>query len=128
MSEIRQDLPEMIYSELQDRSGDLSGVAIRNLLAAATDRLLEARGNGEAALIRANQMALTIGQNLGLFSNIGSYEDGDFEHTFAKRPVWDASELEQAEVMRTYTGAGVPAEIAAQRSGWKPTRPRHRRC
>lgn len=121
MSEIRQDLPEMIYSELQDRSGDLSGVAIRNLLAAATDRLLEARGNGEAALIRANQMALTIGQNLGLFSDIGSYEGGDFEHTFAKRPVWDASELEQAEVMRTYTGAGVPAEIAAQRSGWKPT-------
>ena len=66
-------------------------------------------------------MALTIGQNLGLFSDIGSYEGGDFEHTFAKRPVWDASELEQAEVMRTYTGAGVPAEIAAQRSGWKPT-------
>jgi hypothetical protein len=66
-------------------------------------------------------MALTIGRNLGLFSGIGSYENGDFEHTFAKRPVWDASELEQAEVMRTYTGAGVPAEIAAQRSGWKPT-------
>lgn len=118
MAEIRQDLPEMIYSQLYEHA-DLSGAAIRNLMAAANDRLLEARGNAETALIRANQMAITIGQNLGLFDGLGSYENGDFVHSFAERPVWTTTELEKAEIMRAYTGASVPVELAAKRAGWQ---------
>ncbi|MBX3012349.1 MAG: hypothetical protein KF832_12615 [Caldilineaceae bacterium] len=120
MAEIRRDLPEMIYSEIQERS-DLSGVAIRYLMEAAIDRLLEARGNAESALIRAQQMALTIGQNAGLFSNLGSYEAGDFDHSFAPRPVLSAPELERAQMVQTYVSAGVPLATATRRAGWSDT-------
>lgn len=117
MREISRDLPEMVYAEIQERS-DLSGVAIRYLLEASIDRLLEARGNAESALARANAMALTIGQATGLFNGLGTYEAGDFEHTFADRPVLTAPEFERAQIVQTYAGAGVPLSIAAQRAGW----------
>ena len=48
MDEIQRDLPEMMYSGIQERT-DLSGKAIRYLLGAAIDRLIEARGNAEHA-------------------------------------------------------------------------------
>lgn len=117
MSEIRQDLPEMVYSQLQERS-DLSGVAIRYLLEAAIDRAVEARGNGDAALVRANQMALTIGQTAGLFAGLGTYEAGDFEHQIGPRPVLSLAELDRAQIVATYVGAGIPAGTAARRAGW----------
>jgi hypothetical protein len=117
MAEIRRDLPEMTYSELQERT-DLSGVAIRYLMEAAVDRLTEARGNAEAALIRAQQMALTIGQATGLFSGLGSYEADDFAHTFKERPVLTMAELERAQITQTYVSAGVPMQTATRRAGW----------
>lgn len=120
MAEIRHDLPEMTYSELQERN-DLSGVAIRYLMEAAVDRLIEARGNAEAALIRAQQMALTIGQATGLFSGLGSYEAGDFAHTFKERPVLTLAEMERAQIVQTYVSGGIPAQTAARRAGWSET-------
>ncbi len=117
MREISRDLPEMVYAEIQERS-DLSGVAIRYLLEAAIDRLLEARGNAESALARTNAMALTIGQVTGLFRGLGTYEAGDFDHTFADRPVLTPPELERAQIVQTYAGAGVPLPVAARKAGW----------
>jgi len=119
MIEIRQDLPEMIYSQLQDQT-QLSGVAIRYLMEAAIDRLLEARGNAETALRRAHEIALTMGANVGLdkFRGIGNYLNGDFEHSFMERPVLTPAELERAQIMQTYTSAGVPLDTAAARAGW----------
>lgn len=117
MREISHDLPEMVYAEIQERS-DLSGVAIRYLLEAAIDRLLEARGNAESALARANAMALTIGQATGLFNGLGTYENGDFDHTFADRPVLTPPEFERAQIVQTYTGAGVPLPVAVKKAGW----------
>lgn len=117
MSEIRRDLPEMTYSELQERT-DLSGVAIRYLMEAAIDRLIEARGNAEAALIRAQQMALTIGQAVNLWSGLGSYDNGDLEHSFASRPVLTLPEMERAGIVQTYVSAGLPISTATRRAGW----------
>ena len=117
MAEIRRDLPEMTYSELSERS-DLSGVAIRYLMEAAIDRLTEARGNAEAALIRAQAMALTIGQATGLWSGLGSYENGDFSHSFKERPVLTLPELEKANITQAYVTAGTPLSTAVRRAGW----------
>lgn len=119
MADIRQDLPEMVYSQLQER-GDLSGVAIRYLLEAAIDRMVEARGNADAALVRAHQMALTVGSKAGLFTGIGTYEAGSFEHEIGPRPILTLAELERAQIVQTYVGAGVPVATAAQRAGWTP--------
>ena len=107
----------MTYSELSERS-DLSGVAIRYLMEAAIDRLTEARGNAEAALIRAQAMALTIGQATGLWSGLGSYENGDFSHSFKERPVLTLPELEKANITQTYVTAGTPLSTAVRRAGW----------
>lgn len=119
MADIRQDLPEMVYSQLQER-GDLSGVAIRYLLEAAIDRMVEARGNADAALVRANQMALTVGSKAGMFSGIGTYEAGSFEHQIGPRPILTLAELERAQIVQTYTSAGIPVATAAMRAGWTP--------
>lgn len=120
MADIRQDLPEMIYSQIQEKSG-LSGVAIMYLMEAAIDRLKEARGNAETALKRSHEIALTIGSRAGLFKGIGLYEDGAFDHTFTPRPVLSTPELERAQLVQTYVSATVPLITAVRRAGWTET-------
>jgi hypothetical protein len=115
LAEVQRDLPELAYYEL--RQQEVSGRAASILLGDAVDRLLEARGNAETALIRAQQMALTIGQNLKLFSGLGTYEAGDFVHSFAPRPVLTPSELERAELVGAWVQAGLPLLSALRRSG-----------
>ena len=91
---------------------------MERLLLAASDRLLSARKSAESALQRAHEMALTIGMNARLFDgSIGTFDNGDFEHTFTKRPVWTQTELEIAQVMSAYTSAQVPPIIAAKWAG-----------
>lgn len=116
MAEIQRDLPELAYYELRGR--DISGVAAELLLGDAIDRLLEARGNAEAALVRADQMALTIGQALGIFDGLGSYEAGDFDHSFGERPVLQLSDGERAALVAAWVAAGVPLRTALRRVGW----------
>jgi hypothetical protein len=118
IDEIEQDLPELAYYRMRELGSQISGKAVRLLLTSAIDRALEARGNAEEALARANQMALTIGGIAGLFKDIGTYESGDFEHAFAEREVIPVPESEQAEIVRTETGAGVPLVVSLRRHGW----------
>jgi len=63
-------------------------------------------------------MALTLGQNLGSWSNLGIYEAGNFNHTFVKRSVIEPTRSEQAQVLQTFTGAGVPLLVAAKLAGF----------
>jgi hypothetical protein len=117
MAEIERDQPEMLYSRMAEFSA-MSGIAIRYLLAGAIDRLLEARGNAEAALARLDAMALTLGQIAGLFgTDIGSYATGDFEHTFGERDVMPPNQLELAQTMQALTTAGMPLASALRWTG-----------
>ncbi len=128
MTELEQDLPELVLYRLSE-TGQLSGRAVRLMLAPAIARLSEARGNAESALIRANQMALTIGTNAGLW-NVGTFEEGDFEHGFEERDVLPNDELERAQAqqadaqaLQAYTASGVPVELAVQYLwGWSEER------
>jgi hypothetical protein len=115
-AEVQRDLPELAYYELRGR--DVSGVAAELLLGDAIDRLLEARGNAETALIRADQMALTIGQAAGIFGGLGEYEAGAFDHTFAERPVLKLSDGEVAKLVGEWVKATVPLRTALRRVGW----------
>ena len=117
LREIKEDLPELAYYSLREM-GEPSGVAVRLLLSDALDRLMEARGNAETALVRAQQMALTIGQNAGLFSGLGTYEGGDFEHSFAGREVFPLSAEEKGAITKTMTEAGFPLMFAARKAGY----------
>jgi hypothetical protein len=101
-AEIAKDLPELRFYEIQ-ASTQIATETLRLLLAPALTRILEARGNAEAALIRANQIALTMAQKLGLAGfepeTIGTYEKGDFEHSIKPRDVWPMTEGEQADLL-----------------------------
>jgi hypothetical protein len=114
MAEIANDLPEIRWYELSQQGADLTGRAIRLLMAPAATRVEEARGNAETALVRANEMALTMGAALGLW-NVGAYEAGDFEHSFEPRDVFPLSDADQADTRRSlgqaaqaFQSAGLP--------------------
>jgi hypothetical protein len=120
IQEIEQDLPELAYFRLRD-AGELSGRAVRLLLGDAIDRLIEVRGNGEAGMIRAQQMALTMGANAGIFQDIGTYEAGDFDHSFTERDPFPLTAGELAETAKVMTDAGFPLMTAARYVGFTET-------
>lgn len=104
------DLPELIWYQIAD-APELSGKAIRLMLTAPIAKAVEVRGNAEAALIRANQMALSLGIENGLFeASLGTFENGDFEHWFEERGIVPLSEEEQAAIDK------VKAETAVLRA------------
>lgn len=101
MLELEKDLPELAYYSLR-QMGEISGRAIQLLLSDAIDRVYEARASAEAAIIRANQMALTIGAALGIFGNLnGDYASGAFEHEFVEEDVISLSSVEIALAEKT---------------------------
>jgi hypothetical protein len=100
--ELREELPELLYYIAQERA-QLSGRALRLLLAGAVDRASEMRANIHAGLIKANKMALTIAQVRGFpgfgSAQIGTYRRGEgFEHQIEPTEILPLSELEREEV------------------------------
>lgn len=120
MKELEADLPEMAYYRLRDQSKDLSGKAIRYLLSDAIDKALEARGNAETALARANAMALTIGVKLNLpgFAGIGEYEAGDLDHSFGERSIIPLSDSEKRENAEADQRLGASKETTLTALGY----------
>lgn len=109
MKELEDDQPEMAYYRTRELGARLSGIALRLMLDAAISTAQEARGNMEDMLVRANQMALTIGITVGLFpASLGTFEAGDFDHSFVERPVLAMDDLEEAQVAAAKQLAGVP--------------------
>jgi hypothetical protein len=125
MMELEQDLPELVTYRLS-QGPDISGRAVRLMLGPAIKRLEEARGNAEGALVRADQMALTIGQVHGLFSRLGTFERGDFDHEFEIRDVLPTDALEESQThqargqaIKSLVEAGMPIELATREVlGW----------
>ena len=123
MLELEKDLPELAYYRVRDLGANISGRAAKTLLTDAIQRALEARGIAEDALMRANQMALTIGQagQLPGFSEaeIGTYEKGAFEHSFKERDVIPQTEADRLENFKTAVDAQMPVTTAAREYlGW----------
>jgi len=122
LAEIERDLPETMYYKTKDLP-EMSGKALRLVLSAAVAKAYEARGNYEDALIRAQTMALTIGQNIGAWDaagigDIGNYKSGDFDHHFAERPIIRTGRDEQAEVTKIEVESGIPLTTSLRLSGW----------
>lgn len=122
VDEIERDLPEAMYSRIKDLP-EVSGKALRLMLAPAVAKAHEVRGNHEDGLIRAQKMALTIGSKIGAWQaagikDVGSYESGAFEHHFAERPVISLGRDEVAELAQTETAAGIPLITSLRNSGW----------
>lgn len=99
MSEIENDNPELAYYNLRDLN-QVSGRAVRMLLTDSIATIMEARGNGEDAMIRAQQMGITIMQAHGLIRDVGSYDQGDLDHQFEHRDIFPLNDAERAEERR----------------------------
>lgn len=121
MAELEHDLPELAYYRLREMR-EVSGRAVRLLLGDVIGRLIEVRGNAEAALRQAEGMALTIAQHMGVpgfdAATIGTYEGGDFAHSFAPRAVIATSAVERGELLQSLAGAGVPLLAAMKMAGY----------
>lgn len=115
---VKTDLPELRYYDVME-SGNESGIALSYRLAPAVDRIIEVRGGLESAIIRAQKMALTIGVVNKLFSGIGSYGGGDFEHSFVEREVFPRTIVDTSNLVKTYTDAKMPLSMAMREfAGW----------
>ncbi len=111
-------MPALAYSRISELTGgDLSGRAIRFKLTPAVDQVAEVRANAVAALIQADQIALTLAQVNGIpgFEGVGSFDQGSFEHEFEDTDVIPAGEYETAQTLReqatafsTFAAAGLP--------------------
>lgn len=103
VKEVERELPETAYSRLREL--ELSGRAIRYMMADVYDRYNEAHQNLAAGMVRLHKMALTIGQAVGLpgfeVEVIGEYgEDGAaFEHTFESPDPFPRSRADELEEM-----------------------------
>lgn len=128
MQELQQDLPELKYYMI-NASAQTSGVALQIVLSDAIDRVIAARGNANGALIRANEIALTLAQQLKLegysSADIGTYDNGDFTHTIDQTDVIAPTATEKAAIAtamaNTYKAlkeAGIPTRVAAKRAGF----------
>lgn len=87
LREIEQDCPELKIYQLQ--GSDLSGRALRLMMGDVVDRVMEARGQYEHALVAADTMALEIGAEMGLWSG------GDWTHSIGEREVLPVDEGEE---------------------------------
>jgi hypothetical protein len=122
--ELSQDIPELLYPETKNTSAQESGIALRYRLAPTIDKALEARGNAEAGVIRADQMALTMAANassseadLSAFRNIGNFDSGDFEHTFEERDIIALSPREELELEEMRVRIHQSRQASAQQNG-----------
>lgn len=118
---IEGSLPEyLVAARLQ--AVQVAAETLDKIQAQAGHRVLEMRGTLEAGLVRAQMMALTLGQVAGLagFSEqeIGTYDAGDFGHTFAARPVFQKTAGEMAAEVRDLTAGGATLEGAARVAGY----------
>jgi hypothetical protein len=117
MARIEDTLPVLVAFKRLREMGEVSGRAARLLLGDAAEQVEEAGGNLEAVVIRASQMALTIGAGAGLrgFREAGTFEAGDFVHEFKPREIFPSSDLEdaqvelaQAQAVTAWVAAGLP--------------------
>lgn len=119
IQEIERDIPEVKwYSVMNEGSGE-SGRALMLRMGPGIAKAEESRGNAEAALVRANAMALTLGSVLKLdgFTGIGTFDAGDFDHTFKPRPIIPLTDLDRAELAKTRKEAGFPASFQMRQDG-----------
>jgi hypothetical protein len=104
LREIERDLPELTLHRMRD-SAPHSAPAVALVYDDVLDRLQEVRANLDAALLRAHQMALTIGGVNGYpgFERFGAddYARGNLDFQIADRPIFrdNLSQRERLELL-----------------------------
>ena len=99
MAELEKEMPELAYYRLRDMT-EVSGVAARVLLDDVITRFETARSKFEDAEVRANKMALTIAQVLGIEGYAAlpenAYTSGALDHGFTLYELFPVNPLDLA--------------------------------
>jgi hypothetical protein len=110
LEEVERDMPELALSRLRQQGGNLTAPGVRTAYSDAIGRITEARGNYDDALVRAQQMAVSIGgynRYPGFLPfDLRSYELGDLDHYIAERPVIEdsLSQMERIGILQQIDG------------------------
>jgi hypothetical protein len=116
LDEIEQDLPECKYYKLSENH--VSGKAIKLTMGAAVSKAEECRGNFVTGLTRIIQICLTLGDFWNIFSNIGTYENGDFDFTVNLSEMFPMDDNEKAVLLKDLTTANMPLASALKIVGY----------
>lgn len=99
--EMEKSLPELQYYSITTNA-DLAVETMRMMLAPAFARAAEVRGNANAALAHADTLALIMAQHMELpgfaSADIGTFESGDFRHSFGLTEFMPVTPKEQADL------------------------------
>ena len=125
MEQVREavelSLPEYRVAKIDARSA-IAANTLDILLKQATQRVVDMRGLLERALVRAQQMALSLGQAAGLegfgTADIGSYEAGDLGHVFVERDVFEPSLMARATILKELVAGQIPTKLALVQAGF----------
>ena len=93
-SEVEQKFPELSLHRLRQKGQVPRMESVAILYEDVRDKVVEARGNYDAALVRAQKMALSIAGLRGLVEgfDLESFESGDEEHVIGDRAVFLATD------------------------------------
>ena len=91
LAELERDLPELALQRMRENGGNFTSPGVRAAYSDAEGRIIEARGNYDSTLVRALQMAISIGGYNGYTNfqsfNLDSYDRGDLDFYVKDRPV-----------------------------------------
>jgi hypothetical protein len=116
------NLPELYYWATPDSGAQESGRALETRLKGAISRATEARGNLEAGLVRAMQMAFSLGKawKLAPFTALGDYAAGGMDFGFQRRDILPESDDDKMDrlsakvtALKTLVDAGASIAGAA---------------
>lgn len=128
LAEMAQDYPELRYDTLR-ASGSVTGQALREARKPAEQKFQMRRAAYDESLIRAQQMAISIGgyRQYAGYEEFGleSYKAGDLAHQVGNRSVFGHDPIEALEeeslfwsVADQAVKSGVPLPIFLKRHGW----------
>lgn len=115
LDEVERSVPELAIERAQDLN-NVSGVAVRNMFTGAVGMIEEFRGNYDSGLMRALQMAVSIGgyrgyENMAGYS-LDSYGRGDLDFYVKERSVFDDGISEEKHLEILDTVATIPPALA----------------
>jgi hypothetical protein len=103
---LEDSYPELALTRIKDIA-QASGVTVRRLQQPAENKILAYRDVYDGALVKAVQMALTIGGMRGIFGGINesSYASGALDFTIGKRPVFSTDPMDDIEIKQAQAEA-----------------------
>lgn len=128
MGNIEKNYPELL-ADTGNLGGTVTAEAIRNARQRASSKVQARRVGYDDALVRAQQMAISIGGFRGYKGyqgfDLDGYEAGLLDHQIGQRAVFEVDPLDSINedqafwtAAATAGQAGVPLEIYLERNGW----------